>query len=200
MGVRRAMHSRYLPKTVENMQSLFIHAHGAMKYIMTPLSRLALWLAAFCMLLLGTIVCLQLVTRLFRIPLVWGSDIAGFLLVATTFMAFAPTLRNAVHVRVHLIMESVSSRGKQWLQLWSFGLGLYFAFYAARWSVIQVIESYRFKDVTTGIIPFPLWIPQSFMAAGFVIFTLAMLEGLLAVIAGVEPEKVASDIEMYSGD
>lgn len=167
---------------------------------MDPLSRLALWLAAFCMLLLGTIVCMQLGTRLFRIPLTWASDIAGFLLVATTFLALAPTLRNAVHVRVHLVLDHVTTRTRFWMQLWSFGVGLYFSFYAARWSVIQVVESYRFGDVTTGIIPFQLWIPQCFMAAGFVVLTLAMLEGLFAVLAGMNPEKLASDIEMPLSD
>lgn len=95
-----------------------------------------------------------------------AGDVAGYALLAATFMAMGPTSRRGV------------------LDVWSSAVGFAFALYAAWWSAVQVHEAWRFGDLSPGLLPFPLWVPPSFMALRFIAFTGAMLEGLLARLAG----------------
>lgn len=169
------------------MQTVFARAHLLMAALMGPVHRISLILAALCLLVLAGVVILQILGRFIAVPVVWANDIAGYALVATTFVAMAPTLRNAVHIRVTLVLQHVPASLRHILEVWSFAVGLAFASYGAWWCTVQVIESYQFGDLSTGLVPFPLWVPQIFMAVGFTTFALGMLEGLLAVLAGHEP-------------
>ena len=169
------------------MQAFFARAHTITQRVIDPLSRLALLLSAMCLVLMTVIVFAQITLRYLGIGFVWGSNVAGYALVAATFLAMAPTLRRDLHVRVGLVLTRVPERVRFALEVWSYVVGLFFTIYAARWCIIQVIQSYQFGDVSIGIVAFPLWIPQTFMAIGFCLFALAMLEGLLAVLSSKPP-------------
>jgi TRAP-type C4-dicarboxylate transport system permease small subunit len=54
-------------------------------------------------------------------------------------------------------------------------------------SIGLVWESYEFKEVSTGILKYPLWIPQLSMGVGVSLFCLAILEDLVNVLRGKEP-------------
>jgi len=166
------------------MHAVLDRGHRAVSSIVEPLCRLSLWISATCLIFLAALVFFQVISRFMGWGIVWASDLAGYTLVATTFLAMAPTLRRAVHVRVSLLIENIPARGRLFLELWSYAVGFAFAVYATRWSTIQVIESYRFGDVSIGIVAFKLWIPQISIAVGFAIFALTLLEGLLALLAG----------------
>ena len=169
------------------MQAVFARAHAVTQLVLAPLSRLSLIFSAVCLVFLAVIVLLQVTSRYVGLSIVWGSDIAGYTLVATTFLAMAPTLRHDLHIRVTLVLGRVRNPVRKVLEVWSYTVGLAFTIYAAYWSIIQVMESRQFGDVSIGIIAFPLWIPQMFLGVGFVLFALTMLEGLFAVLAGKPP-------------
>jgi len=50
-----------------------------------------------------------------------------------------------------------------------------------------VIDSYTMGDVSTGMLAVPLWIPQTGMAVGAILFELAVLEECVHVLRGNEP-------------
>jgi TRAP-type C4-dicarboxylate transport system permease small subunit len=50
-----------------------------------------------------------------------------------------------------------------------------------------VYESWEFKEMSTGILKYPIWIPQLSMGIGAVLFVLAILEDLINAIQGKEP-------------
>jgi TRAP-type C4-dicarboxylate transport system permease small subunit len=62
-------------------------------------------------------------------------------------------------------------------------LGAMFAWYATR----MVVDSYNMGDVSTGMLPVPLWIPQIGMAAGAVLFEIAVIEECVHVLRGHQP-------------
>ena len=57
--------------------------------------------------------------------------------------------------------------------LWSSGFGAGLAGYFSWCMVGFVLQSWRFHDVSSGIVPVPLWIPQSAMAAGVIVLAIA---------------------------
>jgi TRAP-type C4-dicarboxylate transport system permease small subunit len=56
----------------------------------------------------------------------------------------------------------------------------YFTWYAARF----VLESWQMNDVSQGLLPIALWIPQSGMVIGLVLMCLAVGESLVDALMG----------------
>lgn len=161
--------------------------------------------AAACLAAIAVLVSLQVIGRLadaalsglgrprygFLIPSL--AEIGGFLLVAGSFLALASTLRHAVHIRVNLLLQHLPERPRRALQTVSVAASaaaiVYFAFQAAKLAA----DSWRFGEVSYGIVPIPLVIPQAAMAAGLAIFAVALLDDLLAMLAGRTPSFAAAE-------
>jgi hypothetical protein len=50
-----------------------------------------------------------------------------------------------------------------------------------------VIESIEFGDVSVGIVPIPLYIPQLGLAVGLIVLTVALIDEYLSILRGAEP-------------
>jgi TRAP-type C4-dicarboxylate transport system permease small subunit len=54
-------------------------------------------------------------------------------------------------------------------------------------SLAMVFESWKLKDMSTGILKYPIWIPQLSMGIGVTLFCFAIIEDLVNVMRGKEP-------------
>ena len=107
------------------------------------------------------------------------AEFAGYFLAAASFLALASTLRAGAHVRVVVALQRVPLAARPWLELWSTAVAGaaagFFAWHAARLAA----ESYRFGDVSSGLVPVPLWLPQAAMALGLIILAIALVDHLV---------------------
>ena len=103
------------------------------------------------------------------------AEIAGFLFVAGTFLALASTLRNGVHIRVTILLDHVPAAVTRALKFLAGLVGCALFAFAAYHAVLLVMDSIKFDEKSYGIIAIPLALPQGAMAAGLVIFAIAML-------------------------
>lgn len=142
-------------------------------------------LAALAMIALAVTIVIQITARLTLTSIAWTTPVAGYALVATTFLAIAPALRANVHIRVSLFLDKVTGRARTALEIWCHVLGFLIAAYCTWWATQQAIESHRFNEVSTDIIPFELWPYQALIAWGFGLFSLVLLERILAVASGL---------------
>lgn len=112
------------------------------------------------------------------------TDFSGFLLVGASFLALAATFRAGGHIRVSLILQALPSYVRRITNvvcaLLAGGLTLYMSWYC--WEL--VMDSIEFGDVSSGLIPVPLWIPQSVMALGVSVLGVAVCDSLLAGLMG----------------
>ncbi len=136
--------------------------------------------------LMGTLamVLLGIVGRLldFHVP---GTDAyAGYCMAGAGFLALAHTLKRGEHIRVTLILERLTGGAHRALALWAFAAGALLALLFAYYSVRLAWQSFDFHDISTANDATPLWIPQLTMAAGTVIFAVALLDELFLEIAG----------------
>lgn len=115
------------------------------------------------------------------------NEIAGFLFVAATFLALAATLRQADHIRVSMLIKAVGPKVRRVLEAVVLAIGTGLASYAAYHGVLQVVDSIQFSTVSFGVIAIPLWIPQSALAAGLVVFAIAMADELFTVLTSGTP-------------
>lgn len=105
---------------------------------------------------------------------------AGYAIAAALFLALPQTLRRQEHIRVTLLLERLSPRGRAVLEWWSLAAGFALAVYMAVYAVRLVWMSHGMHDVSSGADATPLWIPQLAMAAGCIGFALSLLDALLA--------------------
>ena len=73
------------------------------------------------------------------------------------------------------------------------------AVYFAVFSIDMVLDSIAFNDVSPGIVAVPIWIPQSTMALGLIVFSIAMIDELVTVIRGRTPAYTKGDQGEFSG-
>jgi TRAP-type C4-dicarboxylate transport system permease small subunit len=105
-------------------------------------------------------------------------------MAGSAFLGLAVTWRAGAHVRMELIVARVPGAPGRALQALALAVTLaaclYFTVYGARF----VRESYSMNDVSQGLLPIPLWIPQLGMIAGLVLMSLAVAESLLDALRG----------------
>ncbi|RED49712.1 TRAP-type C4-dicarboxylate transport system permease small subunit [Aestuariispira insulae] len=114
------------------------------------------------------------------------AEFAGFFLAASSFLALAGTFRAGVHIRVSLVIQNFAGTKRRIVELWCVGLAILMVGFFG-WHMLQlVLESLEYMDMSPGLIPVPLWIPQSALALGLLVFLMALLDAFAAVLGGEE--------------
>ena len=115
------------------------------------------------------------------------ADFSGFMLAGATFLALAHTLRAGGHIRVNLITTRLPER----LQFLVEGFALLVATaligYATWFMGALVAESIHYGDVSNGIVPVALWIPQSVAAFGTGLLLVAIIHTFFDLIRAGKP-------------
>lgn len=154
------------------------------------LDRLFTWsgyLAGVFLVAIAALVTAQIIARLMGKQIPSADEFAGYSLAASSFLGLAYSFRSGSHIRVTLLSARLASKAQRLLLL---VVLLFAGAMIGIWaynSIGLVWESYEFKEMSTGIIKYPIWIPQLSMGIGVCLFCLAILEDLVNVIRGKEP-------------
>jgi TRAP-type C4-dicarboxylate transport system permease small subunit len=120
-------------------------------------------------------------------------------MAGSIFFALAHTLRTGGHIRVNLLLIRLPVRVRHFIEIWCLGVAIILSGMFAVFSAKMVIDSYMFNDVSTGMVPVPLWIPQLTMPLGAALFVVALLHEFVLVLRGEEPGYVtAENAESFS--
>jgi TRAP-type C4-dicarboxylate transport system permease small subunit len=156
-----------------------------MRWILDGVYRVSGGMAAFCLAAIAGLVVIQVTGRLLGVLVPGADDLAGYALMASTFLALAPTLRAGVHIRVTLLVRHASPPQRRALEIWCLGLGAGICGYLT-WHVADMAwDALQFGERSTGNLSVPLWMPQGFMALGVLILTIAFVDDLVRVVRGV---------------
>jgi TRAP-type C4-dicarboxylate transport system permease small subunit len=116
-----------------------------------------------------------------------ADDFASWCMAATAFLGLAHTFRSGEIIRVGLLIDNFGGRTRQIIEIVCLLIGsattLYFAWYAVQ----MTIFSWRFNDLSQGVIAVPLWIPQLGFCGGLVVLAIAFVDELVHVLAGDAP-------------
>jgi len=104
------------------------------------------------------------------------ADFAGFFLAAASFLGLAYTLRKGAHIRVNLVVQLLPSRPRLWLEVLTLLGGGVISAYGTWYTTVLTSQSWRFGDMSPGIVAIPLWVPQVFMVTGIGLLTLAFFD------------------------
>ncbi len=142
----------------------------------------AVFLAAIAVLIFS-----QIIARSLDLFIPAANDFAGFCLAASSFLALAYTFRAGSHIRVTLLLQRLPPRWRRGFDLASLAVAALMIGYFAWYAVALVGDSLHFGDLSEGLVPVALWIPQSAMALGLIVLTLALVDEFVAVLRGQQP-------------
>lgn len=163
--------------------------------LLAPLRRVydaCAYLAAVFIVLIFAAMIVSTVLRLMGIALIGVDDIVSWMTAAAAFLAMAHTFRHGDFVRMTLVIEAVAPRLRRALEIAAIAFGLVATGYAAYWVLHSVVDSWRYQEMTTGLLVMPLWIPQLSFALGAVLLFIALLDELISVLRGAKPSYVAA--------
>lgn len=110
------------------------------------------------------------------------TDIAGFFLAAASFLALPYTFRRGAHIRVSLLLQGLPPLPRKIADTFSCLLACAICSYFAWYCWLLVLDSIDFGDVSPGLIPVPLWIPQAAMALGVSVLAIATADTAIRLI------------------
>jgi TRAP-type C4-dicarboxylate transport system permease small subunit len=156
----------------------------------TLLDRLYLWSGYAAGFFLITIFALMLtlaVGRQFGLNVPSGDDFASWAMAAMSFLGLAHTFKRGEMIRVGLLLERLTGRTKHAFEIMALTVSTVFIGYFAWYASSMTYDSFRFNDISTGVVPVPLWFPQLGMSVGLVILLIAIVDELVHVLRGNPP-------------
>ena len=156
------------------------------------------YLAAFFVFGIFVLMIAQTVMREVNMPTGGTDDLVAWFCAAAFFLALAHTFRHGDFVRVTLLIERLGPRARRAFEVLSLAIGTVFTGYLAWWAVRYVYESWKYKEVSTGVIIVPIWIPQLSFSVGAVLLFVAVVEQLVVVIRGARPLYVTAAEERHA--
>lgn len=120
-------------------------------------------------------------------------DFAGFCMAASSFLGLAHTYRRSEHIRVTILADRLTGARRRALETLCLLASAFLIGYFAWYAVDMAIISRQINDVSQGLVAVPLWLPQSGMALGLVIMTIALLDDLIVVFRGGAPSYLLAE-------
>jgi len=170
-----------------------------LRSLLDGLYRLSGYLAGFFLAAIGALIVAQIVGRFIGVA-IDAIEVSGFCMAAATFLGLASALKHGAHIRVNLLIRCFTGTARKASELWCTGVGTLAAGYFSFQAISMVWDTFSFGDMTKGLIIMELWIPQTAMAAGAVILTLALADEFVSVLRGREPSYESADPRNQIGE
>jgi TRAP-type C4-dicarboxylate transport system permease small subunit len=147
----------------------------------------AMVLSGAAVVLMMALVTFEVLLRTFanRSTLV-ADEMAGYLLVAMTFLGLAPSLRGGAFIRIDTYRDRLRGGARRLLDVALVTAGLAYAV-TVDWYLWELLAgSWRLGTTSIQVSRTPLWIPQAVMAVGGLLLIVELLLEMALVITAEE--------------
>lgn len=169
-----------------------------MRNVLDLLYRLSGAFAALFLGLIAVTIVAQIIGRILGIT-IDSTESGGFCLAGTTFLGMAYTLKSGSHVRVSLLVTKLSGAAAWLADAWICAFAAVGCAYLTWQTYGMVHDSWRFGDLSPGLLAVPLWMPQSLMLVGLAILTIAFVDELVLVLRRQVPGYAAPNETALDG-
>ena len=151
------------------------------------LTNLGLWTSGVAVIVMVFLITLEVAGRkLFGFSTLVADEFSGYLLVVTTFMGAAYTLKTKGFTRMEVIYNRFKGRGRWIIDLVFSLVSLIFLIIVGYWLWVHITSSYRSGLTSISILQTPLFIPQLFMGIGV---SFLLFEVVLEIVTLFLPER-----------
>jgi TRAP-type C4-dicarboxylate transport system permease small subunit len=133
------------------------------------------YLAAFFLILVAVFILIGISSRIFGFYIRGLAEYSGYCMAAASFYALAFTFVEGGHIRITLFLEKASSSYKRFLEIWCLIVATIFSGYLSFYLWKMLLISYDFQERSEGADEILIWIPQTSVAIGSLIFFIAVL-------------------------
>lgn len=110
------------------------------------------------------------------------AEFGGYLFGVAAFLALAPALRSATHIRVTLLLRALGPRSDRLMTGGAIVVALALTGFVTWAMGVQSWASYQRGAMSYGMVPIRLWIPQTLMTLGLALLAVALIDELVALI------------------
>ena len=158
----------------------------------------AAYVAACCVLLIMMLMIGQSILREMHVRTGAVNDVVSWLCAAAAFFAMAHAFKHGDFVRVTLLLERLGERARRRVEIACLAIGAVAVGYLAFWANRFTYDSWAFGEVAQGLLPIPIWIPQSSFALGSLLLLVALVDELVIVLRGGRPTYVVAVEERHA--
>lgn len=155
-------------------------------------------LGAVFIALIALLMIAQSVLREFRVNTGAVNDVVSWFCAAAAFFAMAHAFKHGDFVRVTLLLDSVGAKARRALELGSLAIGTVAVGYLAYSACAFTYESWEFNEISQGLLPLPMWIPQLSFALGSLLLLIAVVDEFIIVLRGGIPTFVREVAERHA--
>ncbi len=145
---------------------MFYKIDSFLKYIY----RFSGYIAAFFLILVATFILIGIASRIFGFYIRGLAEYSGYCMAASSFFALAYTFVEGGHIRITLFLEKISGVKKKLLEIWCLIIASFYSGYVAFYFIKMLKISYEFQERSEGADEILIWIPQTSVAIGSLIF------------------------------
>ena len=128
------------------------------------------YIAALFLILVATFILIGIASRIFGFYIRGLAEYSGYCMAASSFFALAYTFVEGGHIRITLFLEKISGIKKKLLEIWCLIIASFYSGYVAFYFIKMLKISYEFQERSEGADEILIWIPQTSVAIGSLIF------------------------------
>ena len=140
------------------------------------------YIAAIFLIFVAVFILIGISSRIFGFYIRGLAEYSGYCMAAASFFALAYTFVEGGHIRITLFLEKLSGLKKKLIEIWCLSIGSFFSGYLAFYFIKMLIISYKFQERSEGADEILIWIPQTSVAIGSIIFSISVFHHLILVI------------------
>ena len=137
------------------------------------------YIAAIFLILVATFILTGICSRIFGFYIRGLSEYSGYSMAASSFFALAYTFYERAHIRITLFLEKLRNTNKRLAEIWCLSVASFFSGFMAFYFIKMTIISVKFEERSEGADEILIWIPQSAVAMGSLIFFICILHHLI---------------------
>jgi len=140
-------------------------------------------------------------TRPLGISLTGTDDLVSWMCAAAAFLPMASAFRRGDFVRMLLVLDQLAPPRRRIAEIIALLIALVASAVLAGWATFGVYESWRYDEMSIGLLVVSIWIPQLSFAIGSIVLLIAVVDELVAVLRGNRPAyQIAVDERHARGD
>ena len=132
------------------------------------------YIAAIFLIFVAIFILTGIASRIFGFYIRGLAEYSGYCMAAASFFALAFTFIEGGHIRITLFLEKLTGNRKKIAEIWCLTIASFFSGYLAFYFVKMLMISYKFQERSEGADEILIWIPQTCVAIGSVIFFISV--------------------------
>ena len=152
---------------------------NSLEKILNKLYKFSGYIAATFLIFVAVFILIGIASRIFGFYIRGLAEYSGYCMAAASFFALAYTFVEGGHIRITLFLEKLSGTKKWLIEIWCLFVASFFSGYLAYYFIKMLIISYKFQERSEGADEILIWIPQSAVAIGSIIFFISVFHQLI---------------------